>query len=152
MRVRPARLADLAALVALEQRSFATDRLTRRQFRHHLLGRGNSLLLVAVAGGRLHGNALVLFRAGARLARLYSIVVAPEARGRGTGERLLRRVERESRARGAGELALEVRQDNAAAIAMYERRGYRRVGDKPAYYEDGAPAWRYLKPLVRNPS
>jgi len=147
LRVRPAQPADLAALVTLEQRSFATDRLSPRQFRHHLLGRGNSLLLVAVEGGRLCGNALVLFRAGARRARLYSIVVAPEARGRGTGERLLARVEREARSRRAAELALEVRHGNATAIALYERRGYRRIGNKPGYYEDGAPAWRYLKPL-----
>ena len=147
IRVRPARLADLPALVALEQRSFATDRLSARQFRHHVLGRGNSLLLVAVGDGRLCGNALVLFRAGTRRARLYSIVVAREARGKGTGEHLLARVEREARARGASELALEVRHDNAAAVAFYERRGYGRVGSKPGFYEDGAPAWRYLKPL-----
>ena len=147
VRVRRARPADLPALLALEQRSFATDRLSPRQFRHHLSGRGNSLLLVATADAGVCGNSLLLFRAGSRRTRLYSIVVAADARGRGVGERLLARVEREARAHGATELALEVRHDNTAAITLYERRGYQRVGNKPGYYEDGAPAWRYLKTL-----
>src|SRR6187402_1591049 len=94
IRVRAARSADLPALVALEQCSFATDRLSPRQFRHHVSGRGNSLLLVAVSDAVLLGNALLLLRAGTRRARLYSIVVAADARGRGVGERLLARVER----------------------------------------------------------
>ena len=148
IRLRVARPTDLPALVALEQRSFSGDRLSPRQFRHHLLGRGNSVLVVAEDRERLLGNALVFFRAGATRARLYSIVVAREARGRGLGERLLARVEGEARRRGARELALEVRQDNAAAIALYERHGYARSGAKPGYYEDGAPAWRYLKRLL----
>src|SRR6188474_3379747 len=96
VRVRAARSADLTALVALEQRSFATDRLSLRQFRHHLSGRGNSLLLIAVSEASLLGNALLLFRTGTRRARLYSIVVAVDARGRGVGERLLARAEREA--------------------------------------------------------
>jgi [ribosomal protein S18]-alanine N-acetyltransferase len=40
-----------------------------------------------------------------------------------------------------------VRQDNAAAIRLYERRGYRRIGAYAAFYEDGADAWRYQKDL-----
>ncbi|MEY2262323.1 GNAT family N-acetyltransferase, partial [Rhodanobacter denitrificans] len=36
---------------------------------------------------------------------------------------------------------------NAAAIGLYERRGFRRTGHQPGYYEDGEDAWRYEKPL-----
>jgi ribosomal protein S18 acetylase RimI-like enzyme len=41
-----------------------------------------------------------------------------------------------------------VRQDNPAAIALYESRGYARIGVRKAYYEDGADAWRYARALT----
>lgn len=138
---------DVPALLAIERASFASDRLSARQMRTHALGRSSSRFVVAVRGSRVVGNALVFLRGGARLARLHSIVVDASARGLGVGERLLRRAEREARAAGADRLALEVRVGNAAAIALYERTGYERIGRIPRYYEDGADAYRYVKPL-----
>ncbi|HET9485053.1 MAG TPA: hypothetical protein VFO79_13925, partial [Xanthomonadales bacterium] len=55
--------------------------------------------------------------------------------------------EREARVGGATELSLEVGTRNRAAIALYERHGYRRIGLARNYYEDGGDAWRYTKPL-----
>jgi len=43
---------------------------------------------------------------------------------------------------------LEVRADNARAIALYEERGYEKFGTVADYYEDGASALRYRKRLV----
>ncbi len=147
LRLRPARRADLPALLVLEQRAFRGDRLSARQFRHHL--RSPSAWLAVVEGdGLLAGNALVFFRRGSRVARLYSIVVAAPARGRGVGARLLAAAEAAARRRGCRELRLEVRQDNAAAVALYEGAGFRRVADLPDYYEDGAAGWRYARPIA----
>ena len=39
-----------------------------------------------------------------------------------------------------------MRADNARAIALYERSGYRLFGQVPGYYEDGAMALRFEKP------
>jgi ribosomal-protein-alanine N-acetyltransferase len=44
-------------------------------------------------------------------------------------------------------MRLEVRQDNSAAIRLYERLGYRRFAARQGYYEDGEDAWRYEKKL-----
>jgi ribosomal-protein-alanine acetyltransferase len=142
--LRRARPGDLAALVALEQQAFTTDRLSRRQYRRHLHS-ASATLLVAAAGRRLLGKALVFFRRGSHRARLYSIAVHAQARGRGVGTALLRAAERAARARGCSTLSLEVRADNARAIRWYERHGYRRFGAHPGFYEDGADAWRYAK-------
>lgn len=89
--------ADLSALVALEYRVFEADRVTRRSFRHFLADPRSDLI---VAEGPAPGNApeaepallgyaLVLFRQGTSLARLYSLAVAPEARDRGLADRLM---------------------------------------------------------------
>lgn len=145
--LRTARPADLPALLALESR-FPGDRLSPRQFRHHLRN-PRARLRVLLHGAELAGYALLLLRAGSDKARLYSIAVDPGRRGLGLGARLLADAERQARQAGAVELRLEVRTDNAAAVGLYEARGYRRFGRHEGYYADGAAAWRYARPLGR---
>ena len=147
-RIRRATPADLDALLALERRAFTTDHLSRRQYRHHI-GSASARVLAAVDASGLLGKAVVFFRGGSDVARLYSIAVADAARGRGIGEALVRAVERAARAQGCKRLRLEVRQDNAGAIRLYERLGYRRFGAYAGFYEDGADAWRYEKGLKK---
>jgi [ribosomal protein S18]-alanine N-acetyltransferase len=53
--------------------------------------------------------------------------VSPHARGRGVGGALMRRAEEHAAARDL-RLVLDVAAHNRAAIAFYERRGWRRVG------------------------
>jgi [ribosomal protein S18]-alanine N-acetyltransferase len=146
--VRPATAADLDPLVALEQRAFSGDRMSRAQYRRHLANPSAAVLVADAAGGDLLGSALVFFRRGTALARLYSIATAPAARGRGIGAGLLAAAEDAAHERGCRALRLEVRVDNAVAIALYERAGYRRIGRYAGYYEDGADAWRYEKSLA----
>jgi ribosomal protein S18 acetylase RimI-like enzyme len=104
-------------------------------------------VLAAIDASGLLGKAIVFFRRNTDIARLYSIAVGHEARGRGLGEALLGAVERAARASGRRRLRLEVRQDNAGAIRLYERLGYRCFGAYAGFYEDGADAWRYEKHL-----
>ncbi|MEX0758453.1 MAG: peptidase C39 family protein [Tistlia sp.] len=146
--VRPAVLSDLDALVALENRCFESDRLSRRSF-HHLLSKGHAALSVAEREGRLLGYALVLFHGQTALARLYSLAVAQEARGQGIARRLLTVAEADALAEGCAVLRLEVRADNPPAIALYRDAGYRRFAVLPDYYEDHEPAERMEKILTR---
>jgi len=145
--VRPAQASDLAALAALEERAFATDRISRKSFRR-LLGSRHAATLVAEIDGKLAGYALVLFREQTGIARLYSIAVAPEISGRRLGPTLLEAAEQAALARGAGRLRLEVHEANARAIALYRRLGYREFGRHAHYYEDKGHALRFEKRLV----
>lgn len=144
--LRRATLGDVQALAALEQQIFSGDRLSTRQFRHHARATGSDLLL-ATEGSVVLGYALLLARRGSRLARLYSIAVAPDARGLGLGARLLAAAEDAARSRGRSELRLEVRIDNGAAIALYAAHGYQVFGRHQGYYEDGCDALRMARPL-----
>ena len=143
--VRSARADDLAALLALEA-LFPGDRLSPRQFRHHLASPTAQLRVAHDATG-VAGYALLLLRRGSTVARLYSIVVDPRWRGRGIGALLLADAEQIAREAGATRLRLEVRADNATAIALYRQRGYGVIGQRAGYYEDGADALRFERVL-----
>ena len=59
---------------------------------------------------------------------------------RGVASALLAEVERRAAEDGATRLLLEVREDNTAAAAFYERPGFEEVGRRRGYYRDGAAA------------
>lgn len=135
---------DLEALLTLEATCFDSDRLSRRSFRRWLR-RQDRVFLVARDGPALLGYALVLLRRGTRLARLYSLAVTPQARGRGVARSLLLRAEKQAREAGALYLRLEVASDNQGAIRLYRQLGYTQFGLYHDYYEDHGDALRMEK-------
>jgi [ribosomal protein S18]-alanine N-acetyltransferase len=142
---RLAAAADIGALVDLENRSFSSDRISRKSFRH-LIASPSAAVIVASAGQSLAGYAVVLFRAASAAARIYSLAVDPAFRG--IGRELLAACEDEAARRGASAIRLEVREDNVRAINLYERMSYSRFAAKPGYYADGATALRFAKPIA----
>lgn len=134
---------DLPALVALES-TFPGDRLSARQYRHHLRNQ-RARLRVAVSEGRVVGASLLLTRSGSRRARLYSIVVDPACRGRGLGRALLEDALVQAARVGCGRLGLEVRADNSGALALYRGLGFTEQQRLPAYYDDGMDGLRLDK-------
>ena len=151
VRIRRAVSGDLPELIRLENRVFKTDRLSPRQWKLHLAS-DTARIFVARSQGVLLGAAAVFFRRNSGVARLYSLATLPEARGRGIGEHLVAAVEQLARRRGCDRLRLEVRRDNRAAQRLYVRRDYKPLGERIAYYEDGADALRYEKALGRGKS
>lgn len=146
-KIRDGAPADLPALTEIETAVFSGDRLSRRSLARFLSGASPASLRVAEHDGAIAGYALMLRRAGSKMARLYSIAVAETARGQGVGAALLADAERLMRAKGASALRLEVRADNTTAIGLYERHGYTRFAVYRQYYEDGADAFRYQRQL-----
>ncbi|GIL02089.1 MAG: N-acetyltransferase GCN5 [Alphaproteobacteria bacterium] len=145
--LRPATITDLDALVAIEERCFDADRISRRSFRE-LLGRATAATIVFEgAGGAVVGYAMLLLRRGTAMARLYSIAVDPASAGKGIGEALVRAAEELAFDRGRLLLRLEVREDNERAIDLYRRLGYRPIGRYLDYYADHMPALRFEKTL-----
>lgn len=145
--IRTATIDDIDALVELENRCFELDRLSRRNFRY-MLTKANAATLVEDCEGRLTGYVLVLFHTGTSLARMYSIAVDPRTRGEGLGGTLIEAAEAAALKRGCVYMRLEVRPDNAGAIALYRKHNYRQFGVFDDYYEDHADALRFEKLLV----
>ena len=66
------------------------------------------------------------------------MAVDPALQGKGYGRKLMEALEAE--APRAETAFLEVRRDNVAGIAMYDRLGYAIIGTRTRYYEDGCDA------------
>lgn len=144
--VREAVLDDLDAIVKLKSNSFPEDQISRQSLRYHLR-KARPPVIAATIKGALAGYALLSLRKGARAARIHTIAVAARFARRGVGLALMRACEKLARLQGRSALALEVRYDNAPAIALYEKLGFRQFGEHPDYYADGATALRYEKAL-----
>lgn len=145
--VRAAKLTDAGDLERIEAVSFDGDRLSRRSLNHHLQS-PTSDVFVAELAKKIMGYAMMFYRRTTTVGRLYSIATLPEARGRGVAEALMLACERAARRRGCATLRLEVREDNASAIRLYDKLGYVTFGRHENYYEDGAPALRFDKALT----
>ena len=92
--------------------------------------------MLAQSGGVFAGVVVALFRANSRIARLYSIAVAPAFTGRGIGAALIAAAEKVSKSRNCRFLRLEVHQKNCGAIKLYHHAGYSQFGRHHQYYED----------------
>jgi ribosomal protein S18 acetylase RimI-like enzyme len=135
-RVRSARPADLSAIVALEIAAFPPeDRFPRRAWRR-LLTVDSAICLVVAEQAVVLGSVAWLLRAGSGLARMYSLAVHPDARGRGLARLLvaasLRRLPPQ-----VDTLGLEVRSDNGAAVGLYCALGFIETARLPSYYGPG---------------
>ncbi len=128
--VRRAGPGDVADLVRIEEASF-TDPWSRDAF-ESLLVRDDADDLVAVSGDEVWGYAVVWTAADE--AELANVAVAPAARRRGVGVRLVRSALDRASERGARSVYLEVRESNRAAFRLYEGLGFRQVGIRRAYY------------------
>jgi ribosomal protein S18 acetylase RimI-like enzyme len=140
-------MTDLTALIGIERAVFTTDFVSRRSFRRFLIAT-SAALIVADADGKLAGYVLVLYPPHSKLARLYSIAVAPHIGRRGVGALLLAAAEQAARRRGRETMRLEVHEHNGRAIARYEKSGYRLFGRHRHYYADRGDALRFEKALV----
>ncbi|WP_158678972.1 ribosomal protein S18-alanine N-acetyltransferase [Pseudoalteromonas sp. T1lg75] len=79
---------------------------------------------------------------------LMDICVAPSEQGQGLGKVLMRSLIKDSTARNAELMFLEVRESNVAAIALYEAYGFITNGVRKKYYPDGEDALLMMKPLM----
>ena len=131
-RLRPMRLADLDAVLELEEQLFAPDTWTRAMYRDELARTDTRSYLVAEDGDRVVGYAgLIAYDDEAHVA---TIGVARERQGEGIGARLLDALLAEADRRSPVVL-LEVRADNERAIGLYRRRGFAAIGRRPRYYQ-----------------
>jgi len=134
---------DLDLLVEHETACFTRpgERFTRRLLRD-LLRNPNASVLIAEHADQPVGSAIALRRKHPNgfSGRIYSVAVAPSARGLGAGRRLVEALL--AQLADVRRIYLEVRPDNTVAIALYESLGFQKVEELANYYAPGEHAIR----------
>ncbi|WP_028635604.1 ribosomal protein S18-alanine N-acetyltransferase [Nocardioides sp. URHA0032] len=139
MTVRPARTDDVAAIAALERDSLGDDAWSEGLVAEGVAGNLPTIgYLVADVGGEVVGHAVASVVGD--IAELQRIAVDPAHRRTGLATLLLDAVIGAAREGDADRLLLEVREDNAGALAFYAARGFAEVDRRRRYYRDGATA------------
>lgn len=134
---------DIAACVELERRLFAADDPWSAAAFAGELAQGHHYLGAYLPDGVLVGYAglAVVGRPPRAEAEVHTIGVHPDWQGKGVGRRLLRALLERADSLGAPTF-LEVRTDNAPAIALYEAHGFAVLGLRKRYYQpSGADAF-----------
>ena len=87
----------------------------------------------ATAAGKLTG--FIMSRRVEDEAEILSVAVAPARRGKGFSRILLNHHLRRLAGLGNRAVFLEVGKDNAPALSLYRRSGFKEVGQRPGYYQ-----------------
>lgn len=145
---RPAEPSDIDALLNIENACFSADKLSKRSFRHWIQA-PHGALLVCTINSHVLAYGLLWCHKGTRLARLYSLAIHPDARGQGIADKMLEQLEFIAVQQRRIFMRLEVSENNAAAIKLYQRNGYTIFGEYCDYYEDHSDALRMQKRILR---
>jgi [ribosomal protein S18]-alanine N-acetyltransferase len=124
---------DAAAIAVLHTASF------QRGWSEHeidrMLSERNIVAHRATSGRALTG--FIFSRIAAGEAEILSVAVSQSQRGRGLARSLLNLHLRRLAGLSARTVFLEVGQDNAPALKLYRKAGFREVGQRPNYYQQG---------------
>jgi ribosomal-protein-alanine N-acetyltransferase len=140
---------DFAALYAIEEECFQPPLRFGWRLMRQLTSSSDAATWIAEEDGRMAGFAIVEWADARRetVAYIATVEVVPEQRRRGVAAELLRRMEGSARAAGAEAIWLHVDEENAAAIRLYEARGYVRQGREEGYYARSRAALIYAKEI-----
>jgi len=124
---------DLSMVSDIERRSYEFP-WSHGVFRDCLLAGYQNIVLVR--DEQVAGYAVLSVAAGE--AHILNICIDPEHRARGYGEKLLDELLFRARALQVRQIFLEVRPSNETALALYRKKGFHQVANRPAYYQASA--------------
>ena len=121
---------DIAQVADIERRSYDFP-WSHGVFRDCLLA--GYICIVIEREERVAGYSILSIAAGE--AHILNLCVDPRHRELGYGQRLLEEVLVRAGNAEVNEIFLEVRPSNRKAIALYNKKGFRQVASRPAYYQ-----------------
>jgi ribosomal-protein-alanine N-acetyltransferase len=144
--IRAATAADVDAIARLERDNLGDDAWSRALVAEGVAGGLPTVrYLVAEDGDDVVGHAVVSVVAD--ISELQRIAVDATHRRTGLATSLLEGILGMVLEEGADRLLLEVREDNAGAIAFYAARGFVEIDRRPRYFRDGSTAVVMARPV-----
>ena len=128
--VRPMQHDDVVIVSDIERRSYEFP-WSHGVFRDCILA--GYTCIVLQHGNDVSGYAILSVAAGE--AHILNLCVDPDFRHLGYGTRLLDEIIDRARLAEVNAVFLEVRPSNAGALALYRKKGFRKIAKRPAYYQ-----------------
>lgn len=127
----------LGKLYEIEKQCFGQEAFTKQQL-IYLLTEYNAIGLAARVNSEIAGFAIARVDIGRNTSfgHILTIDIALAYRRKGIAQKLLHEIETIFREKGIKECRLEVREDNVAALDLYQKLGYKKVGKLEKYYGD----------------
>ena len=121
---------DIKGIAELEKECFSEpwseeslkDELTNNTARFYVL-RDNEKLLGYIGSNNICGEVYIT-----------NVAVSSDYRGKGYGKRLVNHLLKQSELENALFVTLEVRESNKNAISLYERCGFKKIGERKNFY------------------
>jgi ribosomal-protein-alanine acetyltransferase len=135
LRIESASLGHLNRLYQIERECFDKEAFTRQQIAY-LLTDYNCISLIAIMNNEIVGFIIgaVDYERNAQVGHILTIDVAPDYRQKGVAQKLLREIEKIFKEKGFRASHLEVREDNIAALGLYQKLGYKKIAKLKNYY------------------
>jgi ribosomal-protein-alanine acetyltransferase len=135
VKIQRASMKNLDKLYEIEIECFDKEAFTKQQIAH-LLADHNSTSLTAELNGEVMGFVIGKTRRIWKSAtgHILTIDVSPKHRRKGIALRLLQEIESIFKDKGVKVCFLEAREDNTAALSLYQRFGYGEVERLENYY------------------
>ena len=130
--IRPMEVSDIDGIIEIEKECFSAP--WSRNGISEELDNKNAHFLAAVCDNRVLGYIGVHEVCGE--AYIDNIAVRSEYRQLGLGEKLLIAAQEGAFSRKCEFISLEVRKSNSAALSLYEKLGYEKVGERKNFYTD----------------
>jgi len=137
VRIEDASITHLDRLFEIEMECFKSEAFTKQQIAH-LLTNKNCISLVAKENDKIIGFiiGMVYVEDNVLTGHVLTIDVSPSYRRKGIGIKLLQELEKIFIDKQVKVSRLEVREDNIAALGLYQKLGYKKVGKLHHYYGD----------------
>lgn len=135
--IETASIEHLDWLCEIEVKCFGREAFTRQQI-YHLLADPDSVGLVSKLKGEIVGFVIgkIYMDRKTAVGHISTIDVLSEHRRGGIGQMLLQGVEKTFKDKGVTTCFLEARENNTAALSLYQKFGYKRMETLEKYYGD----------------
>lgn len=133
--IEDASIRHLDRLYEIEIECFEREAFTKQQIAH-LLTDYNSVSLVAKVNGEIVGFiiGMIYLERNSLTGHILTIDISLIHRRKGTAQKLLQEIEKIFKEKGVKACRLEVREDNIAALRLYQKFGYKKVAKLKNYY------------------
>ncbi|MEM2994758.1 MAG: ribosomal protein S18-alanine N-acetyltransferase [Candidatus Bathyarchaeia archaeon] len=148
--IEDASIQQLDRLYEIEMKCFGKEAFKKQQIAS-LLTNYNSISLVAKINNEIVGFiiGMIYFERDSLVGHILTVDVSPQHRRKGVAQSLLQEIEKIFMEKGVKSCHLEVREDNIAALRLYQKLGYKKVAKLKGYY--GKANGIYLKKDLTRP-